>query len=249
MNTAFYTGRSGLLTFQSALDNTGNNIANTNTAGYKASKSNFASLVAQEMYINGEEKPLTGKGVKISGTSLVFAQGTPQQTYHDLDFAIVGDGMFCVSNGNTREYTRNGAFQLSVNGSNSYLTTMDGAYVLDSKGSKITIKLDKETKQPDLTGIKDKIGVYDVPNPEGLIPLSGNRYLASDTTGTIKALNSGSKNKNLPYELLSGSLELSGVSIMDEMTNMITAQRAFQLSAKVVTTADQVEEIVNNLRK
>ena len=121
--------------------------------------------------------------------------------------------------------------------------------MLDSRGGKISFKVDKNTKQPDLTGLAEKIGVYAAEYPGGLIPLPNTRFLESDTSGTVAALNSGRKNQDLPYRLIQGSLERSAVEVADEMTSMITSQRAYQLSARVVQTADEVEEIVNNLRR
>ena len=249
MNNAFYTGVTGLRAYQSSLNTIGNNVANTNTIGFKPSRSDFADLISQKLYVNSEEEPLEGRGVKVISDSLIFRQGTPQATERSLDFAIVGDGMFAVDNNGVKEYTRNGSFALSLQGNNCSLVTEDGAFVLDSRGGKISFKIDKNTKQPDLTGLAEKIGVYAAEYPGGLIPLPNTRFLESDTSGTVAALNSGRKNQDLPYRLIQGSLERSAVEVADEMTSMITSQRAYQLSARVVQTADEVEEIVNNLRR
>lgn len=242
MKAAFYAGRSGLLAQQAAMDNIGNNIANVNTYGYKSESVGFESLLAHEMYVNLEDKPLTGVGARAVGLGLNTQQGSFQTTGDSLDFAIQGDGWFAVDNNGTREYTRNGAFQVGLVNNVPYLTDAAGAFVLDTAGNRIQIP-QGEGANLDLTGIADRIGVFVVDRASAMEPSAQNRYRSNDATGAVRAAVSGDD-----YTLRQGALEFSNVKMEDEMTNMIMAQRAFQMSARVVQTSDEIEQEVNNLR-
>ena len=239
MNIAFYNGASGLVAHQSALDQVANNIANVNTTGYKPTRPEFEDLLYTQMYTN-EEKPMHGHGVKLSSADLLYGQGPIQQTYRALDFALMTDGFFAVQDldGET-VYTRNGAFDLSIEGKNAYLVDDQGRYVLDSRGSQITVnKLSDDTY--DYSGLTDKIGVFVFDNPYGLESINNTSFRESDNSGTARVAQE--------YLIREQALENSGVQLADEMTNLIVTQRAYQLSARVVQTSDEMEEIVNNLR-
>lgn len=274
MKPAFYTGASGLAAFQRRMDTIGHNMANINTAGYKKENTAFQDLLYKDMYVNSEKNPITGHGVRTVSAGIQFSQGDPQTTGGEYDFAIVGDGLFAVENGEEIQYTRDGSFRLTAEGETAYLTTVDGAYVLDANGSHIEIPneldgpdrvypsndengnpvpdTDKDTNKDSDSENKpaeyeptllDQIGVYTFANPNGLIPLAGNRYAPSETTGEATTAVAGS------YHLLKGYLEGSDTNVMDGMVEMIAAQRAFQISARVVQAADEIEQTVSNLRK
>ncbi len=247
MNIAFYSGVSGLVAFQQDLDNLSHNMANVNTNGYKATRTNFSDLLYTQMDVNKEDKPLTGHGVKAADLDLMYSQGTPVSTNNQLDFALIGDGFFAVERGDHTEYTRNGAFRISVEGKNGYLVSSDGGYILDAKGKRI--KLDRENKNSplNLDSVREKIGVYQFENPYGLQQTENSCFLETATSGEAKALNA-KKNAELPYNLVQNALESSNVDLAQEMVDVIITQKAFQFSAKMVQTADSVEEIVNNLR-
>lgn len=239
MNIAFYNGASGLVAHQSALEQVANNIANVNTTGYKPTRAEFDDLLYTQMYTN-EVKPLTGHGVKMSSADLIYGQGPIQQTYRALDFALMTDGFFAVQDldGET-VYTRNGAFDLSIEGRNAYLVDDQGRYVLDSRGRPITVdKLSDDTY--DYSGLTDKIGVFVFDNPYGLESINNTSFRESDNSGTARVAQE--------YLIREQALENSGVHLADEMTSLIVTQRAYQLSARVVQTSDEMEEIINNLR-
>lgn len=246
MQTAFYAGTSGMIASQYCLDTIGNNLANTNTEGYKSTRASFSNLLFEQMYVGAPSTPIAGVGVRVSSTDLLFQQGTPSQTERALDFSILGDGLFAVEHNGQIQYTRSGAFGLGLDGDTAYLCTSDGSYVLDSNGNRIAPPFDEETGRYDISEVPGQIGIFTFRNVEGLESISGTRFMPTAFSGEAVAINDV---EDKPYRLVQFSLERSQTSTVDEMNNMITAQRAFQLSARVVQTADQVEEIVNNLRK
>ena len=241
MRTAFYTGASGLVAYQESMNVTGNNIANVNTIGYKAQKTAFSQLLATRMDTN-EEPPLVGTGVRAIYTGIDASESAVIASQGTLDLAISGEGWFCVESGGKKEYTRDGNFSISLSGSNAYLVNKNGDFVLDSTGKQITAAVDSKTNSIDTEAMLDKVGVYTFSNPEALTPASSNSYLSNNYTGTATAAKTGD------YTVLKGYLEQSGVSLTDEMVALITAQRGYQLSARVVQTADEVEQTSNSLR-
>lgn len=255
MNTAFYTAISGMRTFQSALDITANNMANVNTTAYKAERGAFQDLLYTQMDVKSGEL-LTGHGVKMSDVQPVFIQGAFEKSGQPLDFAITGDGFFAVEKGNGGTqplYTRDGSFKISVSEEGDFLATRDGYFVLDGDGKRIqlTKKVVKDkdgkeqaTNQLDLDGLNKKIGLFTCDNPEGLVHMGNNRYRSGEFSGQWTAV----KEQTNSNRIVSGALELSGTELSSEMVNVIEAQRAFQLNGRIVTTADQIEEIINNLR-
>lgn len=242
MKSAFYAGTAGLMAQQTALDYVGNNLANVNTIGYKQQRVGFEDLMYRYMYVNAENDPLTGSGVKAIDLGVDHTQGMMQNTNIMLDFAIQGDGMFALEQDGQRFYTRNGSFSIGLANGQAYLTDASGAFVLDSQLNRIQLQLD-ENGIPNMEGLADRVGVFVVQRPSLMTPLSANRYATNDQTGAVRV---GVANND--YILKQGMLEGSNVKMEDEMTRMIMAQRAFQLSARVVQTADEIEQNVNTLR-
>ena len=137
MKAAFYSGVSGLVAYQEALNTIGNNVANVNTIGYKAQTTSFQDLLYTDMYVNTPENPLTGNGVKAVAVGISTGQAALIRTDRELDFAINGDGWFAVERDGSIQYTRNGSFSVGMDGYMAALVTSDGAYVLDSSGQRI----------------------------------------------------------------------------------------------------------------
>ena len=266
MNIAFYNGVSGLVTFQNEMDILSHNIANVNTNGYKAFRGMFKELLYNEMYVNPDdggqaaaeaaqagqeeyEEPfgsrhLNGHGVRLEQANLVFRQGNLVSTEQNLDLALVGEGCFAVGRrGGTVQYTRNGAFDIGLEGEkNGYLVTFDGSFVLDAKGARI--KLDREPNGMFNTkNLTEKVGVYVFPNPYGVESVGENNYRETELSGIPEA-----PDKDKPYRIVSGALERSSTDLAEEMTNVIVTQKAFSFSAKMVQTADELEQTVNSLR-
>lgn len=259
MLIAFYNGVSGMRAYQEQINVVGHNISNVNTVGYKPSRSSFSDLLYTQMNTNVEGENLVGHGVKHQDTDLMYGESGLDQTLNKLDFAIAGDGFFAVRNskGET-EYTRAGTFAISQEGKTGYLVTSNGDYVLDKTGKQIKIPLmsarkdltDEEKKALassntlDLDALPGLLGVYTFDNPYGLETVDGARFRETATSGTATAL----KGNTTQDRVRQGMVEFSGVELSNEMVKMIEAQRAFQFNAKVVQTADAMEDTVNNLR-
>ena len=210
MNTAFYTGASGLRAHQYAIDVTSHNLVNANTYGYKATKPEFRELLYSKMDINknreleNDEKVLSGHGVMLSNQDLIFTQGALANTGYPLDYAIAGDGLFAIERSGNIEYTRNGSFDLSIENGDAYLVTSDGAYVLDDNYNRIQVPYQAGTNVIDTTGLDKR---------------------------------------------LENSVERSNVDVAKEFADVIVSQKAYQFSARVVSTADEIEQVANSLRK
>lgn len=258
MSIAFYTGVAGMKAFQEKLNITGNNMANEGTYGYKKQSAAFNDLLYTRMNthknydpagaganaeIGGDAMDLTGHGVRLGNTEVLFGQSGFVATDMPLDFAIAGDGLFALEKDGVREYTRNGAFGLSIEGKKAYLVADSGAYVLDGKGKPIALAIGADN-MPDLTGLDKKLGVYNFSNPFGLMPASGSCFRETAVSGQGVAQKANSTD-NVVKQF---TLENSSVELGDEMVDMMMTQRAFQMNAKVVQTADQIDEMVNNLR-
>lgn len=242
MKAAFYSGANGLRAQQTAMDVIGHNLANSNTQGYQPKSVSFQQLLSKEMYTNQQDSPLVGSGVRAVDAGMQLGKGTPKQTGVPLDFSIIGEGFFAVKNNNQTEYTRNGAFGITMDGKKPYLTTADGGFVLDERGKRISIpRLEDDTY--DYQKVQESIGLYTFAQSSALNSVSNNRF--APTVGSGEAL----RIKGDEKKILRGFLENSGVAMHDEMTNLITAQRAFQISARVIQTADENEQTINNLRK
>lgn len=262
MSSAFYTAVSGMKAFQENLDVTSHNIANVNTNGYKKQRVSFADLLYTRENIHKNyaaeggtqavqdaaqlSAEMVGHGVRAASVDMLYAQAGLNFTDRPLDFAITGDCFFAVNRDGALEYTRNGAFSLTMTSKKAaQLTSADGAVVLDGRQRPIKITFD-ENGQPELDGLVEKLGVYYFNNPYGLSPTAGSSFVSTDSSGPAIAA-TGKANEPV-YEIMQGALEVSGVDLGQEMVKVIESQRAFQLNSRVVQTADQIDEMINNLR-
>lgn len=261
MINAFYNSVSGAKSAQTRLDITANNIANSNTAGFKAQQASFTDLIYTSLTDNDEAHPSlkAGNGVKISGISSLLDQGTLQSTERPFDLAIIGDGYFAVGDekGNI-SYTRAGNFCLQKNGEDNYLMTGGGDYVLNSDLSPIIIAdlgqdirfttgtdedlaasgLDSETESAAFQSVN--IGIFKFDNPYALT-LDGYGKLSPSAASGEAELFAGA-------EIRQGVLEGSNVDIAEQMSVLIKAQRGFQFNSKIIQAVDEMEGIANNLR-
>lgn len=248
MDIGFYTSVSGMTAYQQNLDTIAHNLANINTIGFKPLQGSFSDLLYTKMDTKTENTNLVGHGVVQKSTNPLMNQGNLNQTDRELDFAILGDGFFAVDRGRDGvQYTRNGDFNVSIEGDELYLTSVDGGYVLDGNGDRIVVPTMENGVSPDLTNLKNEIGVYLFQNPYGLISENGSSFTPSVLSGVAISSNE-LLNNNLPYTLVQGAIETSAVDTAKEMSDVITIQKAFQFNAKMLQTADEVEDIINNLR-
>lgn len=262
MSIAFYTGVSGMTAFSENLNVVSHNIANVNTSGYKKQRASFDELLHSRVNIHrnyasrneGEAEQAAaelstdkvGHGVRIGGVDVLYGVSGLQTTDYPLDFAINGEGFFAVQGNNGVEYTRNGAFSLSMTSARSAsVITADGAPVLDAKGKPIQIAFN-DKGDPILTDLPTQLGIFQFNNPFGLSPTSGSRFLQTELSGEATAVRGAANERE--YALVQGALEYSSVDLGEEMVKVIESQRAFQMNSRVVQTADQLDDIINNLR-
>ncbi|NLK40302.1 MAG: flagellar hook-basal body protein [Clostridiales bacterium] len=234
MIRGFYSAGSGLSAFQKGVDNVANNLANVNTTAYKKQSVRFSDLLTSNLASPAGEEPQdlkVGNGVRASGTVALMSQGAPVQTGQALDFALICEGFFGVADadGNLM-YTRDGNFHISSEADGNYLVNGMGEYVIGRDGEKILV--DEKFSQ-------DKIAVFNFDNPYGLSIIGNNRYEATDYSGEAFAVEG---------VLAQGYLENSNTDITVEISELISLQKAYQFNAKMIQTADEIENIINNLR-
>jgi flagellar basal-body rod protein FlgG len=231
MINGFYTAKSGMKGFQTSLNVTANNIANVNTQGFKAKTTAFSELIAT----SGGDGISVGNGSRVSAINTDDSQGAYRQTGGNLDVMISGLGYFAVENADgSVSYTRSGSFSVSNEADGNYLVTASGEYVLGNGNARI--KVTGALSENSLS----EVAVYRFDNPGGLVSEGGGKLRASANSGEA-VIDTESK---LSYR----AEELSNVDLISEMTRMITAERGFQYNAKMLQTADELEQTVNNLR-
>jgi flagellar basal-body rod protein FlgG len=239
-----------------------NNIANMNTTGFKRQRAEFQDLIYQDQRRVGTASSDAGTvvpsgiqlglGVKTAATYRVNEQGALILTDNPLDLAIKGEGYFQVTlpNGNTA-YTRAGSFQLDQNGT---IVTPDG-YQVDPG---ITIPADTMSVTVNESGqvfaqidgqiAEQNVGQFQMAifqNPAGLENVGNNLLLETEASGAAQTGAPGAAGFG---ELQQGFLESSNVDPVQEITALITAQRAYELNSKVIETSDQMMSTVNNVR-
>jgi flagellar basal-body rod protein FlgG len=238
---------------ETQLEGVSNNIANVNTNGYKRQRIEFADLLYQTVREAGTRTTETtrsptgiqlGSGVRVAAVSRNFTQGAILVTNNPLDVAIEGSGFFVVQQADgTPAYTRAGALQLDAQGQ---VVTPEG-YLLDPP---ITIPPDTVSTTIGAEGtVSCMISGQSAPvevgqltiatfiNPSGLHGSGKNLFTVTASSGEAQVGAPGSDGRGA---LLQGALERANVDIAEEMIGMITAQRAYEVNSKVVTTADEM---------
>ncbi len=271
MVRSLWTAATGMIAQQTNVDTISNNLANVNTNGYKTQVNEFKSLLYQNIQTrttsaNGEQKPSSaqvGLGVRNASITSVFSQGSLIASESDTAFALDGKGFFAVrgADGNTY-YTRNGNFKFTLATNGNMLATSEGLPVLDSTGtpiilgdqfviSQIVVSDEGELYYPDLTNnlqpMGIKIGVFQFNNPNGLEKLSDSLYQQTAASG--QPINEETNPNVKKTSVIQGYLEGSNVQVVDEMVNMIVAQRAYELNSKAITASDEMLQQANNLRR
>ena len=262
MIRALYTSATGMQAQETNIDTISNNLANVNTTGFKKSRAEFQDLIYQYLVEPGAPTSQNtqnssgiqvGLGVKTASVQKVFAQGDLTSTGNQLDIAIEGDGFFPITLPDGSEaYTRSGSFQIDSTGK---IITSDG-YTL---GQGITVPQDAlsitigedgavNVRQP-ATATPTNIGTIQgvrFANNAGLRAVGKNLYLETGSSGTPLT---GDFSKDGFGRLSQGFLESSNVSVVEQVVNMITAQRAYEASSKGVQTADDMLNQAINLKR
>jgi len=255
-------GASGMQAQTLNIDVIANNLANVNTTGFKRSRADFQDLLYQTLRspgvtdTEGTQVPTgiqLGHGTRPAAVQKIFLQGDYRHTQNELDMAIEGDGFFQIlqSSGEIA-YTRAGAFKLDSEGQ---IVTSDG-YLMEPNisipsdtvavniGSDGTVSIIQAGEtEPTVVG---NIELARFVNPAGLESIGRNLYVVTaasgdETTGTAGEDGFGT--------IAQGYLEMSNVSVVEEMVNMITAQRAYETNSKTIQTADEMLQMANNVKR
>jgi len=264
MMRALWTGASGMIGQQFNINTIANNLANVNTTGFKKNRTDFEDLLYQTNQLAGT--PATeltvyptgiqvGAGVRVSATPKEFTQGPLQSTGGVSDMAIEGEGFFRVLNlDGTYAYTRDGSFKIDDNGQ---LVTSDGYKVLPelilppnfvrdsltiSQDGRVTVKV-AGNDNPITVG---QIELYRFVNPAGLEAVGQNLFKVTNASGNAIAGRPGFDGMGRVEQKF---LEMSNVSVVREMVDMIVAQRAYEMNSKTIQTSDTMLGIANNLKR
>jgi flagellar basal-body rod protein FlgG len=259
MLRALYSAAAGMESQQMNLDVISNNLANVNTTGFKESKLEFQDLLYQTTRAAGSQQ---GGGNELPGslqigqgsipiaTERIFTQGDLSQTGGNLDIAIQGQGFFQVQMPDgSLAYTRDGSFKTNAQGQ---IVTSDGYPVqggfepVPTGTTNITISASGAVTYSTPSGsTSSQIQLANFNNPGGLQAVGHNLFTETQASGTALL---GEPTQNGLGELQQGYLELSNVSVVQEMVNLILAQRAYEVNSKAVQAADQMMQDSNNLQ-
>lgn len=201
-----------------------------------------------------ENKLRIGGGTKAAGSALNMSPGAFYETGDMLNAVIVGNGFFCVEgmDGESYYYTRDGAFRISTETDDNYLVTALGEYVLDGSYNRIVVPQDVEMPTITLDDVNSgggqigedsvPVGVFLCSNVYGLHLTGGNKFTTTDYSGEMEAIGGDI------VGVKSGYLEMSNVSLAEEMARVIQFQRAFQSNLTLIRTADEIEAYTNQMR-
>jgi len=260
MIQSLYSGATGMEAQQLNLNTIANNLANANTTGFKRSKIEFQDLLYQKPRAVGAEAgggnlvPTgveMGNGSRVVSTAKVFTQGSLKQTGEKYDLAIEGDGFLQVQRPDGAfAYTRDGA--LKVNGQGR-VTTSDGLPVLSGfqpippGATGISVSGNGEVTVQSPSGSQTfRVQLARFANASGLRSLGGNLYEETPGSGTVELGNPGEDGYGT---LTQGFLESSNVNIVEEMVNMIQAQRAYEINSKSIQTSDEMLAKIAELKR
>ena len=262
MIRSLWTSATGMQAQELNIDVISNNLANVNTSGFKKSRAEFQDLLYEMLRPAGAASSQDttvptgiqlGHGARPSAVQKIFTQGDFQNTKNELDWAIEGDGFFQIQlpNGETA-YSRSGEFKLDADGQ---IVNPDGFLLVPEisvpiNTVSINVGMDGTVsviQADDSTPVE--IGTVQLArfiNPAGLKSLGRNLYSTTEASGDEIV---GSPGENGFGTIAQGFLEMSNVSVVDEMVNMITAQRAYETNSKVIQTADDMLQMANNLKR
>lgn len=256
MLRAFSTAATGMSAQQTKIDSIANNLANINTNGFKRSHVNFQDLLYLKLREAGREVSAgvtapsgleIGSGVRIASTNRIFTVGQLTSTGGPLDMAIEGDGFFEVldANGESR-YTRDGSFQRDANGD---IVTADGYKLnppinIPADAVSIDIARDGTVSVTTSSGTNSvgSIQLTRFPNPAGLSAEGGNLFRETEASG---APATGIPGQDGTGKILSGHLEKANVEMVNELVDLISAQRAYEINARTIRVGDDMLRQLN----
>ncbi len=254
MIRSLWIAKTGLESQQTNMDVIANNLANINTVGFKRTRAVFEDLMYQTIRQPGAQVGAAnqlpsglqlGTGVRTVATERIHSQGDLKNTGHSLDIAIQGRGFLQVEMPDgTFAYTRDGSLQIDQNGQ---LVTAGGYPIqppinIPDNALEITISRDGTVSvtQPGDVGVSVEVGQLQLStfiNPTGLQSMGENLYVESDASGPANFMQPGMDGAGL---VLQEYNETSNVNVAEELVNMITTQRAYEINSKAVQTSDQM---------
>ena len=249
MIRALNTAATGMAAQEQQVNTISNNIANANTTGYKTQRTEFEDLLYETVEEaggrSGSDSSYTvghqvGSGAKVTATRRIHSMGSPQITNRPYDLMIMGEGYFGVQAGNEIMYTRDGSFTVDAQG---VIKNRAGYSLLPN----LTVPPTTKSINISEDGVVQAFladGTEPV-NPAGLSDQGGNLARVTTASGSPLQHIAGSENAGVINQ---GTLESSNVSVMNEMTNLIKAQRAYEMNSKVMGIADQMLQTVNSIR-
>jgi len=262
MIRGLYAAATGMNAQQLRIDVTSNNIANVNTSGFKEDRAEFQDLMYQALnYAGGSTTQDTlnptgvnvGLGTRLSGVQKNFSQGSLKQTGNPLDLAIEGKGFFQITMPDgTMAYTRNGSFKVDQDGTvvNANGYKLEPEIVIPQNLTNVSVGLDGTVSAVDpTTGETQQLGqinLVDFVNPAGLRPKGDSLFKSSDSSGDAIE---GNATQDAFGSIRQGMLESSNVKLVNEMIDLITAQRAYEANSKAITTSDEMLSTVNALKR
>ena len=262
MFDALYIGATGMQAQQAHVDAIANNLANVNTTGFKRGRVSFSDLVvgaavAGPRGVTPENGAFVnaayGVGVQASVPGKVFAGGDLKKTESSMDLAVSGDGFLelAMPDG-TRAYARGGTLKVNADGllaTQAGIPLKPGVAVPDnaeallvSATGRVQARLPGQTSPVDL----GQLELVRFNNPQGLLPQGGNLFRATEASGEAIAARAGEEGAGT---LAQGFLESSNVKLVDEMVDLMVAQRAYEASVKVVQASDEMLGMINGLRR
>ena len=266
MVRSLWTGASGMIGQQANTDVISNNLANVNTHGYKKQRADFEDLIYQTIKVAGT--PATedtvvpvgvqmGHGVKLAATQRVFSQGSLQQTDVPTDMAIAGEGFFKIQMyDGSMAYTRNGSFKVDSDGrmvnANGYWLVPDVImpefFLPDtiniSQDGRVSVRVprDGDVVEVDV----GRLELYRFPNPVGLTAVGENLFKTSQASGeAIPGIPGYEGMGTIQHKFL----EMSNVQIVQEMVNLIVAQRAYEFNSRTIQTSDSMLGTATTLKR
>jgi flagellar basal-body rod protein FlgG len=264
MVRSLWTAATGMNGQQSNLDAISNNLSNVNTTGYKQQRVEFEDLMYQNVKLAGTpatEDTVTpvgiqqGAGVKLGATQRIFSQGSLQNTGVDTDIAIVGDGFFRVQQyDGSYQYTRDGSFKVDMNGQ---LVTSNGLRVMPeiilpagydihtlsvSDDGRVSVRVAGQSDPTDV----GQMELYRFPNAVGLEAAGDNLFKVTNASGDAIASRPGYDGMGVTKHKF---VEMSNVSVVNEMVQMIVAQRAYEFNSKAIQTTDSMLSTAVNLKR
>ncbi len=261
MIRALHTAATGMASQEANVNTISNNLANVNTTGFKKARTEFDDLLYETVQEAGARSSAdsefnvgiqVGSGSKVSATRKQHTQGSPQMTNNPYDLMVNGEGFFgVVGNNGELKFTRDGSFNVDAQGN---LVTRGGQKVfpgitvppnimsINISEAGVVEAFLRNSPEPINLG---QIPVFTFVNPTGMRSEGGNMLAATNASGQPIQSVPGVDNAGI---VMQGAIESSNVNVMNEMTDLIKAQRAYEMNSKVMGIADQMLQTVNNVR-